>query len=130
MKVEIGNTVRCADCGKIIGQISAHTINLSKHDKATFKLCIASAWLHGSISGARARELAPILGMTAKEIEDLKFIEAEHQERERESKRAPAATTRQRPDAGHEKAAEDRSPTASDFTDECVGLAERQRQGT
>jgi hypothetical protein len=42
------------------------------HDIATLKLCIASAWLHGSISAGRARELAEALGCKPGEIEALR----------------------------------------------------------
>ncbi len=48
------------------------------HDIATLKLCVASAWLHGSISAGRARELANALGCKPGEIEALK--DAEEQE--------------------------------------------------
>ena len=48
------------------------------HDIATLKLCVASAWLHGSISGGRARELANALGCKPGEIEALR--DAEEQE--------------------------------------------------
>jgi hypothetical protein len=44
------------------------------HDLATLKLCVASAWLHGSISATRARELAEALGCKPGEIEALKAI--------------------------------------------------------
>jgi hypothetical protein len=56
----------------------AHTI--SQADVRSLMLCIAGAWLYGTISGGRARELAKALGRTAKDIEDLKFVEARNKE--------------------------------------------------
>ena len=48
---------------------------LAAHDFKTLKLCIASAWLYGTISRGRAAELAKALGFPFKEVEDLKFAE-------------------------------------------------------
>ena len=47
------------------------------HDLATLKLCVAFAWLHGSISAGRAHELAEALGCKPGEIEALKAAEEE-----------------------------------------------------
>ena len=43
-------------------------------------LCVAGAWLYGTISGGRARELAKVLGHTAADIENLKFVEERNKE--------------------------------------------------
>lgn len=50
-------------------------IRVPAHDQATLKLCIASAWLHETISGGRARELVYMLGWDFAEIEDLRAAE-------------------------------------------------------
>lgn len=50
--------------------------------KKTLKLCIASAWLLGSISRGRVAEVAQELGFRLDEIENLKIIEAAQHERE------------------------------------------------
>jgi len=55
---------------------------LVKHDVDTLMLCIAGAWLFGTISGGRARELADRLGRTAADIENLKFAERREAERD------------------------------------------------
>jgi hypothetical protein len=65
-------------------------IRLAAHNAATLKLCIASAWLHGSISRGRAAELAVALGWKFDEIDKLKF--AEELANEREAAKPPAAS--------------------------------------
>lgn len=59
---------------------------LTKGEADTLKLCIAGAWLHGTISRGRAAEMARALGWEPEEIENLKYLEecAEEAERERE----------------------------------------------
>jgi hypothetical protein len=44
-------------------------------DKDSLILCIASAWLHGTISRGRAAELAKTLGVEFSVVENLKFRE-------------------------------------------------------
>lgn len=56
--------------------------------KKTLKLCIASAWLFGSISRGRVAEVAHELGFHIEEIENLKIIEAAHHEKELDERRA------------------------------------------
>ena len=55
---------------------------IPKHDIDTIMLCIAGAWLFGTISGGRARELARSLGRTAEDVENLKFAERREAERD------------------------------------------------
>lgn len=85
MKISDRETIRCADCGKTVGKEPKQSLKFSRRDQDTLKLCIAGAWLYGTISGGMAREIAKIFGMTAEEIEDLKFIEATQKEKEREA---------------------------------------------
>jgi hypothetical protein len=56
---------------EMIGRVSP----ISKSDIDSLMLCVAGAWLYGTISGGRARELAQALGRTAQEVENLKFVE-------------------------------------------------------
>ena len=56
---------------------------IPEHDIDTLMLCIAGAWLYGTISGGRGRELAISIGRTAVELEQLKFVEERAAERER-----------------------------------------------
>ncbi len=58
--------------------VSQPTHRITAHDIATLKLCVASAWLHGSISASRAHELAEALACKPGEIEALR--DAEEQE--------------------------------------------------
>jgi hypothetical protein len=55
---------------------------MSDHDVDTLMLCLAGAWLYGTISGGRARELARALERTADELERLRFVEQRAKERE------------------------------------------------
>lgn len=48
-----------------------------QRDINTLMLCVASAWLYETISGARARELATALGRTIEELERLRAAEEE-----------------------------------------------------
>jgi hypothetical protein len=48
---------------------------LTRENEAGLKLCIASAWLYGSISRGRAAELARAMGWPFSAIENLKFVE-------------------------------------------------------
>ena len=57
---------------------------ISDRDVGSLMLCVAGAWLYGTISPGRARELAKVLGHTAADIENLKFVE----ERKREEAHA------------------------------------------
>jgi hypothetical protein len=50
------------------------------HDARSLMLCVAGAWLYGTISAGRARELAKVLGHTAADIENLKFVEERNRE--------------------------------------------------
>ena len=59
------------------------TARIAKHNVDTLMLCGAGAWLYGSISHGRARELAKVLGRTTDEIEGLKYTEELQKERER-----------------------------------------------
>ncbi len=56
---------------------------VARHDVETLMLCIAGAWLYGTISHGRARELARVLGWTAEDVESLKFVEERNKEAER-----------------------------------------------
>ena len=56
-------------------------ITIAAHDVRSLMLCIAGAWLYGTISPGRARELAKALGHTAADIENLKFVEERNRER-------------------------------------------------
>ncbi|MBV9748988.1 MAG: hypothetical protein JO157_09245 [Acetobacteraceae bacterium] len=56
---------------------SQQTQRIPAHDVATLKLCVASAWLHGSISAGRAHELAEVLACEPGEIEALRALEAQ-----------------------------------------------------
>lgn len=58
---------------------------IPKKDVRSLMLCVAGAWLYGTISAGRARELAKALGHTAADIEDLKFIEERNREEMEES---------------------------------------------
>jgi hypothetical protein len=60
-------------------------IQISGENLRGLKLCIAGAWLFGSISRGRAHELARALGMTGDEIDNLKFVEERAAEREHEN---------------------------------------------
>ena len=55
-----------------------HTI--PQQDIRSLMLCVAGAWLYGTISPGRARELAKSLGHTAEDIENLKFVEERNKE--------------------------------------------------
>lgn len=63
-------------------------MKVSSKDLKTIKLCIASAWLHGSISAGRVHELEKSLDMAIGEIGKLKVIEAWHVEQETKQKGA------------------------------------------
>jgi hypothetical protein len=56
---------------------------LAPHDEAGIKLCIAGAWLYGTISRGRAAELARAMGWPFEQIENLKFVEERENERHR-----------------------------------------------
>ena len=62
--------------------LSKRERQIPKHDVDTLMLCIAGAWLYGTISGGRARELARSLGRTAEDVENLKFAERREAERD------------------------------------------------
>ena len=59
---------------------SADARLIQPRDVQSLMLCIAGGWLYGTISAGRARELARALGHTAKDIEDLKFVEERNAE--------------------------------------------------
>jgi hypothetical protein len=56
--------------------------HIAKRDIDTLMLCIGGAWLYGTISGGRARELAKALGRTVAQLENLKFVEERDKEQE------------------------------------------------
>ena len=62
---------------------TTESTRIAKHNVDTLMLCVAGAWLYGSISHGRARELAKVLGRTTEEIEGLKYTEERQKERER-----------------------------------------------
>ena len=53
---------------------------IAKRDVKSLMLCVAGAWLYGTISAGRARELAKSLGHTTADIENLKFVEERNKE--------------------------------------------------
>ena len=55
-------------------------LTIAAHDVRSLMLCVAGAWLYGTISPGRARELAKVLGHTAADIENLKFVEERNRE--------------------------------------------------
>ena len=55
-------------------------LTIAVHDVRSLMLCVAGAWLYGTISPGRARELAKALGHTAADIENLKFVEERNRE--------------------------------------------------
>jgi hypothetical protein len=57
-------------------------VKIPKKDIDSLMLCIAGAWLYGTISRGRAHELAKALGKTAKDVDDLKFVEERLREAE------------------------------------------------
>ena len=59
------------------------TKKISNADWRTIKLCIASAWLHGSIQAGKVHELEHNLGLDVGEIGRLNAIEAAHIEDDR-----------------------------------------------
>jgi len=58
-------------------------VTIHNDDVYSLMLCIAGAWLYGSISRGRAHELAKALGKTAKDIDNLKFVEERNRELEK-----------------------------------------------
>lgn len=56
-------------------------LTIAAHDVRSLMLCVAGAWLYGTISPGRARELAKALGHTVADIETLKFVEERNREK-------------------------------------------------
>ena len=70
------DAVEAADeIARLRAQITDSVI-VAPHNWHTINLCIASAWLHGSISGGRVRELCRSLGIKHDEIDSIRAAEA------------------------------------------------------